>query len=269
MQESALAVAGEISPHKSLPGAPSEGQELPTNQRDRQAWALDIKLIPGSDRAIFHGEKPHISSHYGSYTLLHDVPIEMRAHQSNVGHDKIHVGRNKILSQFNAHWPKNDPDGDTAWAKQRIEPLRPAHLHGPNNDPDEECCLYGKYCPIRFESFLFEANICKGQFVWELANALAELDRWQSDTEPYSERKQIKGYEVIRVTAPPGLGKSALLRYLDDILKPGSEIEGTRPLEIRGILAAKDDTFYKQHICMIKLDELGAISPSVPRCWTT
>ena len=102
-RNSASAAPGEISPHKSLPGAPSEGQELPTNQRDRQAWALDIKLIPGSDRAIFHGEKPHISSHYGSYTLLHDVPIEMRAHQSNVGHDKIHVGRNKILSHNLMH----------------------------------------------------------------------------------------------------------------------------------------------------------------------
>jgi hypothetical protein len=72
-------------------------------------------------------------------------------------------------------------------------------------------------------------------------------------------------YNVTRVIAPAGYGKSALLRYLDDILKPKSEIRKTRevgrganPLcvirdKIRDNKHLKD----KQLIYTIKLDELG------------
>ena len=93
------------------------------------------------------------------------------------------------------------------------------------------CSLNEKYCPVKYESFLVEANICESQYVWEWKRALADLVCWEKDTEPYNERKRIAtgGYEVIRVTASPGYGKSALLRYLQEIVKPDSRIGGTRP----------------------------------------
>jgi hypothetical protein len=83
---------------------------------------------------------------------------------------------------------------------------------------------------------------------------------WEFDKEPYCERKRIgdQGYEVIRVTAAPGYGKSALLRYLQEIVKPGSKIGGTRPHEIRNLLPKGEESFYNRHVITIKLDELGS-----------
>ncbi len=248
---------------KSLPEAPPEVEEPLTNQRDQHARVPAKKIIDGSDRAIFRDDPPSISFDYRADAKWHDIPGEKRSQHGNVGRDKIHAGRNQIFSQDIVHRSKQDPGHAPAWAQQGIEPtlrleaIPQDPLHGPNRDPVENCCLYGKYCPIKFESFLVEANLCEGQFVSELAQALDELVRWESDAEPYCARKQISGYEVIRVTAPPGYGKSALFRYLNDILKPGSKITGTRPCQIRDILACKDYAFIQHHFYTIKLDELG------------
>jgi hypothetical protein len=139
---------------------------------------------------------------------------------------------------------------------QEFLPTARTRVVGPRKDPDEGCCLYRKYCPIKYESFLVEANICEGQFVWEWAHALADLVRWKCDAELYCESEHNPRYEVIRVTAAPGFGKSALLRYLEKILKRGCEVKGTRPCEIRAILDGVDDTFVLENVYWIKLDEL-------------
>jgi len=128
-------------------------------------------------------------------------------------------------------------------------------VNEPNSDPNARCSLFKKYCPIKFESFLFEANYCEGGFIREFKCALTELVRWKCEG---AFDTTIPGYRVTRVTAPPGYGKSALLRYLNDILKTDSEVRGTRPDEIRDILR-KDRTFdIQKHMCTIKLDELGS-----------
>jgi hypothetical protein len=114
--------------------------------------------------------------------------------------------------------------------------------------------LHEKYSPVKFESFLIEANWGEGRFVGELKRALEELIAWVHDEEPYTKRANIVGYEVNRVTAPPGYGKSALLRYLVDILK--RNVNGSRPDEIRGQVPNRDDKFFQDHISLIKLDEL-------------
>jgi hypothetical protein len=144
---------------------------------------------------------------------------------------------------------------------QPVCPTPQADVVGSKKYPDERCSrasqtpLHEMYCPVKFESFLIEANLSEGQFVGELKRALADMVCWEFDEEPYCKRANIVPYEVNRVTAPPGYGKSALLRYLIDILK--YRVHGTRPDEIRGHVSGRGDEFFQDRVSLIKLDELG------------
>lgn len=141
---------------------------------------------------------------------------------------------------------------------QEAWPLPLPIVDDASGDPSARYSLYKykKYCPIRFESFLVEANNCKDGFIREFTSALCELVWWEREG---AFDKRIPECVVTRVTAPPGYGKSALLRYLNRIiLEPDSEIHGTVPDAIRGILETDHTYNIQDHMCTINLDELGS-----------
>ncbi len=147
-------------------------------------------------------------------------------------------------------------DSGMAWA-QHARPTPQSNVDGSNEDPEAKCSLYNKYCPIRFESFLLDANDyeygSEVGFIRDFTGALAALVCLESGGSLDEETR----YQVTRVIAPPGYGKSALLRYLERILQRDERICGSVPQRIASIMPT-DGTFeIKNHFCQIKLEALN------------
>jgi hypothetical protein len=109
------------------------------------------------------------------------------------------------------------------------------------------------YADVKYESFLVEANLSDAKqpalepwagdlFIGKLWNALRTVPGGTG------------GYEVTRVTGPPGFGKSELLRYLQGILD--GSVGGARPDAIRKDL--QDQGFeMTEHVAWVRLENLA------------
>jgi hypothetical protein len=96
-----------------------------------------------------------------------------------------------------------------------------------------------RYEAVEYQSLLVDSNSVdsngmEGGFVHEFKHAVSELAHKERIS-----RGQVIPYLVTRVTAPPGFGKSALLRYLEDILTSETKVKGRVPDEIRGLIGYK------------------------------
>jgi energy-coupling factor transporter ATP-binding protein EcfA2 len=142
---------------------------------------------------------------------------------------------------------------NTAWAQKAARTLPLARKTDPRGGLKAKCSLDGEYGPVQFESFLMEANRGSGGFIDEFESALRLLMWWESDG---SRNKTIPAYQIFRVTDAPGAGKSALLRYLNRILEPESDVTGTVPDGFRSIISRAPTFNIKEHIVTLKLDEM-------------
>jgi hypothetical protein len=124
----------------------------------------------------------------------------------------------------------------------------------PSADPDDNCSIKLAYRPCQFESFLVKANDVEGKFVYELKEAMQDLvDLKTKNVVPEAFRR----FQVRRVVAPPGFGKSALLRYLERLLKKDPSIKGTGPQDFVKRLGDENEFHLKDHFCKIQLNDLG------------
>jgi len=145
--------------------------------------------------------------------------------------------------------PVDPSPSGVAQAQEDRTTLEPI-VDAPLPVPKLRCSLDRLYGKVKFESFLIEANYskCKGAdknpkdyFIDEFVDALKNVRRGT-------------GYEVTRVTAPAGYGKSALFHYLKGILE--KKVNGRRPDEIRVEL---DDPAFNidDHVAWVSLENLA------------
>jgi hypothetical protein len=106
-----------------------------------------------------------------------------------------------------------------------VEPKKPSSA--------SKFTMDGKYDWPEYSSFVVEKNDGKDNFIGELKSALYELAHREFQIP--TDEKPLR-YVVTRVTAPPGYGKSALLRYINDILLKRAKTSGSSPEAFRGTL---------------------------------